>query len=212
MWSASGEDGSRPASQVRRTWQMGQCSSPAARAERLAVAALWSQRVVPVREVVTCPPRARAHAARVTLLCVSGPRRFSPFPSPQKGGNSGAQSSRGRLGSDTLPMFVWCAFQWWPASGGTPRRVAVWSHGWGVLLWGAPIVDAPSPCVDTPSPLLMGCPCFVWGWGVCCSPPLCCGLPHCLCAPPGLAFIVYGDIHLSHRERPIPQLHREEEP
>lgn len=85
MWSASGEDGSRPASQVRRTWQMGQCSSPAARALRLAAAALWSQRVVPVREVAIGPPRACAHAARVTLLCVSGPRRFSPFPSPQKG-------------------------------------------------------------------------------------------------------------------------------
>lgn len=107
MWSASGEDGSRLASQVRRTWQSGQCSSPAARAERLAAAALWSQRVVPVREVVmSSSSRACAHAARVTLLCVSGPRRFSPFPSPQKGGNSGAQQSCGRLGSDTLPMFV----------------------------------------------------------------------------------------------------------
>lgn len=85
MWSASGLLGSRPASQVRRTWQMGQRSSPALRAERLAAAALWSQRVVPVREVAIGPPRACAHAGRVVLLCTCGPRRFSPFPSPQKG-------------------------------------------------------------------------------------------------------------------------------
>ena len=44
---------------------MGQCSSPAARAERLAVAALWSQRVVPVREVVI------VSSSRV---CARGPR------------------------------------------------------------------------------------------------------------------------------------------
>nr|DAW11639.1 MAG TPA: hypothetical protein [Caudoviricetes sp.] len=85
MWSASGLLGSRPASQVRRTWQSGQCSSPAARALCLAVAEFLSQRVVPVREVAVGPPRACAHAGRVVLLCTCGPRRFSPFPSPQKG-------------------------------------------------------------------------------------------------------------------------------
>nr|DAI12471.1 MAG TPA: hypothetical protein [Caudoviricetes sp.]DAX68941.1 MAG TPA: hypothetical protein [Caudoviricetes sp.] len=85
MWSASGLLGSRPASQVRRTWQSGQCSSPAARAERLAAAALWSQRVVPVREVVTCPPRARVRRPAPWLLCSRRWPRFSPFPSPQKG-------------------------------------------------------------------------------------------------------------------------------
>lgn len=57
MWSASGEDGSRLASHVRWTWQIGQRSSPAARAARLAAAALWSQRVVPVRDVVMRAPR-----------------------------------------------------------------------------------------------------------------------------------------------------------
>ena len=172
MWSASGEDGSRPASQVRRTWQSGQCSSPAARALRLAAAEFLSQRVVPVREVVIGPPRARAHAGRVVLLCTCGPRRFSPFPSPQKGGNSGAQQSRGRLGSDTLPMFVGCAFQSQCASGGARWRVAVWSHGWGVLLWGAPVVDAPSPCVDTPAPLIDGGAPVLCGGGVFAATPL----------------------------------------
>nr|DAP02534.1 MAG TPA: hypothetical protein [Caudoviricetes sp.] len=64
---------------------MGQCSSPAARALRLAAAALWSQRVVPVREVVTCPPRARVRRPAPRLLCSRRWPRFSPFPSPQKG-------------------------------------------------------------------------------------------------------------------------------
>nr|DAV40222.1 MAG TPA: hypothetical protein [Caudoviricetes sp.] len=107
MWSASGEDGSRLASQVRRTWQSGQCSSPAARAERLAAAALWSQRVLPVREVVTCPPRARvrtrpAHAQQRDAGRVASPHSLLP----RRVGNSGAQQSRGQPGSDTLPMFV----------------------------------------------------------------------------------------------------------
>lgn len=37
---------------MRRVWHIGQYSRPDARAERLAAAELWSQRVVPVREVV----------------------------------------------------------------------------------------------------------------------------------------------------------------
>ena len=52
---------------------MGQCSSPAARARRLAVAALWSQRVVPVREVVT------SSSSRV---CARGPRRAAVHVRP----------------------------------------------------------------------------------------------------------------------------------
>nr|DAJ91708.1 MAG TPA: hypothetical protein [Caudoviricetes sp.] len=93
-------------------------------------------------------------------------------------------------------------------------RVSVWRCKWwhasaccglvtrlGGSVVGCPHCRRPLPCVDTPSPSLMGCPCFAWGWGVCCSPPLCCGLPHCLRAPPGLDPIVYDGIHLSHRER-----------
>nr|DAQ82678.1 MAG TPA: hypothetical protein [Caudoviricetes sp.] len=85
MWSASGLLGSRPASQVRRTWQSGQCSSPAARALRLAAAALWSQRVVPVREVVTCPPRARVRTASPRAAVREATPSLLPIPFSPEG-------------------------------------------------------------------------------------------------------------------------------
>lgn len=202
MWSASGLLGSRPASQVRRTWQMGQCSSPAARAERLAAAALWSQRVVPVREVVTCPPRACAHAGRVVLLCTCGPRRFSPFPSPQKGRQQWSPATVWVGWALTLCLCSYDARFSSSVQVGVLPGVLRFSHRAGVFCCGVPpIVDTPPPALIPPPPRLMGVPLFCVGVGCLLRPPLCCGLPHCLHAPPGLAFIVYGDIHLSHRER-----------
>ena len=62
---------------------MGQCSSPAARALRLAAAALWSQRVVPVREVVivfssrVCARGPLTHSS-VTRAASLLPIPFSP--------------------------------------------------------------------------------------------------------------------------------------
>nr|DAE95377.1 MAG TPA: hypothetical protein [Caudoviricetes sp.] len=107
MWSASGLLGSRPASQVRRTWQMGQCSSPAARAERLAAAALWSQRVVPVREVVTCPPRARVRTRAATCCCARAARVASPHSLlPRRVATVEPSDRAVWLGSDSLPMVV----------------------------------------------------------------------------------------------------------
>ena len=86
-------------------------------------------------------------------------------------------------------------------------------HTVGGFCCAVPPLSIPPPLVLIPlPPCLVGVPLFREGVGCLLQPPLCCGLPHCLCAPPGLAFIVYDDIHLSHRERPIPQLHREEEP
>ena len=151
MWSASGLLGSRPASQVRRTWQMGQCSSPAARAERLAAAALWSQRVVPVREVVTCPPRACAHAGRTCTAARRGPRRFSPFPSPQKGRQQWS------------PATVWvgwaltlCLCSYDARFSGDPQVVAVlgvlrFGHRAGCACCGVPPLSPP-PLLSIPLP------------------------------------------------------------
>ena len=190
MWSASGLLGSRPASQVRRTWQSGQCSSPAARALRLAAAEFLSQRVVPVREVVTCPPRARAHAGRVVLLCTCGPRRFSPFPSPQKGGNSGAQSPRGRLGSAYVRMMrvSVATRKWWH----------VWAccglvTGYGLSVVGYPHCCRPSLCVDPPAPCLMGVPLFGEGVGCLLQPPsLLWPTPLFVCTPWTCPHCVWG--------------------
>ena len=64
---------------------MGQCSSPAARAERLAAAALWSQRVVPVREVVTCPPRARVRTASPRAAVREATPSLLPIPFSPEG-------------------------------------------------------------------------------------------------------------------------------
>lgn len=172
MWSASGLLGSRPASQVRRTWQMGQCSSPAARAERLAAAALWSQRVVPVREVAIGPPRACAHAGRVVLLCTCGPRRFSPFPSPQKGRQQWS------------PATVWvgwaltlCLCSYDERFSGGPQVVARlgvlrFGHRLGCVCCGVPPLSIPPPPVlIPPPPCLMGVPLFCEGVGCLLQPP-----------------------------------------
>ena len=183
MWSASGLLGSRPASQVRRTRQMGQRSSPAARAERLAAAALWSQRVVPVREVVTCPPRAR--------VCARGPRRAAVHVRP----------------ASLLPIPFspegWQ--QWSPATvrSGWALTVCLWSYdarfscsaqavilsgvsrlgvdGWGGCQWGCPlsvghppISGAPSPVYRHPRPVFDGGAPAARGAGVCVGCPLAC--------------------------------------
>ena len=86
---------------------MGQCSSPAARAWRLAVAALWSQRVVPVREVVTCPPRARVRTRAATYCCARAARVASPHSLlPRRVATVEPSRLVVWLGSDSLPMFV----------------------------------------------------------------------------------------------------------
>lgn len=89
MWSASGEDGSRLASHVRWTWQIGQRSSPAARAACLAAAALWSQRVVPVRDVVM-RTSVRLAVVLAGVLCAA-----VPSTSGRRCGRGGAQFVRG---------------------------------------------------------------------------------------------------------------------
>lgn len=203
MWSASGLLGSRPASQVRRTWQMGQCSSPAARAERLAAAALWSQRVVPVREVVTCPPRARVRTRAATCCCARAARVASPHSLlPRRVGSGGAQHL---VGGWALTLCL-CSYD---ACFSSSVQVGVASgvsrfgiDGWGVVVVGCPHCRHPCPLVAAPAPLFDGgAPCFEGG-GVlaigphlCGSTPLCCGLPHCLCAPSRLASIQYVSIH-----------------
>ena len=203
MWSASGLLGSRPASQVRRTWQMGQCSSPAARAERLAAAALWSQRVVPVREVVTCPPRARVRTRAATCCCARAARVASPHSLlPRRVGSSGAQHL---VGGWALTLCL-CSYDACFSSSvqvGVASGVLRFGHGVGVLLlWGTPIADAPAPVLLPPPPCLMGVPLAFEGGGVlvigprlCGSTPLCCGLPRCLHTPPRLACIQYVGIH-----------------
>ena len=166
MWSASGLLGSRPASQVRRTWQMGQRSSPAARAERLAAAALWSQRVVPVREVVTCPPRAR--------VCARGPRRAAvhvrpasllPIPFSPEGWQQRSPATA-RVGwALTLCL---CSYDARFSRGAQVVMVSGVSRlgidGWGGLRWGCPCLSPPPPPINTPAPLLDGgAPCFERG-------------------------------------------------
>ena len=166
MWSASGEDGSRPASQVRRTWQMGQCSSPALRAERLAAAALWSQRVVPVREVVTCPPRARVCAGqRLTLLCVGAGLASPHSLLPRRVGSGGAQHL---VGGWALTLCL-CSHDARFSSSvqvGVASGVLRFDHRVGVwLLWGTPIADAPAPALLPLPPCLVGVPLFREGVG-----------------------------------------------
>nr|DAV95978.1 MAG TPA: hypothetical protein [Caudoviricetes sp.] len=214
MWSASGLLGSRPASQVRRMWQMGQCSSPAARAERLAAAALWSQRVVPVREVVTCPPRTRVRRPAPWLLCSRRWPRFSPFPSPQKGRQQWSPATVWVGWALTLCLCSYDARFRVGAQVVVMPGVLRFGHRAGAcLLWGAPIVDTPSPCIDAPSPSLMGCPCFARGWSVYCSPPLFVWpTPLFVCAPRACLPSVCGHTLKSSGTNPIHQLHREEEP
>ena len=201
MWSASGLLGSRPASQVRRTWQMGQCSSPAARALRLAAAALWSQRVVPVREVAIVPPRARVRRPAPHAAVRGRWPRFSPFPSPQKGGNSGAQ----RLVDGWAPTVCLRSYDArFSRSAQVAARAGVlrFGHRLGVFVVGRPLSFAPCPRVVAPAPLFDGgAPCFEGG-GVlavgprsCTSTPLCCDLPRCLHTLLGVAFIQYVGIH-----------------
>ena len=86
---------------------MGQRSSPAARAERLAAAALWSQRVVPVREVVTCPPRARVRTRAARAQQHVAARVASPHSLlPRRVATVEPSDRAVWLGSDSLPMVV----------------------------------------------------------------------------------------------------------
>ena len=171
MWSASGLLGSRPASQVRRTWQSGQCSSPAARALRLAAAALWSQRVVPVREVVTCPPRARAHAGRDVLLCTCGPRRFPHSLLPRRV----ATAEPSRLVDGWALTVYLCSYDA-RFSGSAQVVVALgvlrFGHRVGAVCCGVPPLSTPLPRLSTPPPpCLMGVPPFREGVGCLLQPP-----------------------------------------
>ena len=141
--------------------------------------------------------RACAHAGRVVLLCTCGPRRFSPFPSPQKGGNGRAQRPCGGWAL-TVCLCSYdarfsCGVQVVVRLGVLRFGHRVWRVCCGVPLLIAPLPLAcyPLPCLlIPPAPRLIGAPLFREGWDVCRSPPpcrptpLCCGLPHCLCAPP----------------------------
>lgn len=154
MWSASGLLGSRPASQVRRTWQSGQCSSPAARAERLAAAALWSQRVVPVREVVTSSSSHVCAGQRLTLLCVGAGLASPQFPSPQKGGNNGAQRP---CGGWALTVCL-CSYDACFSCGvQVVARLGVlrFGHRVGCVCCGVPLLIAPLPLSYYPLPCLL---------------------------------------------------------
>ena len=192
MWSASGLLGSRPASQVRRTWQMGQCSSPALRAERLAAAALWSQRGVGGGGGVGWPPRGRGRRRPGSGGCGGAGRVASPHSLlPRRVVNWGSPVDR----------MVWLGLQFTYVR---MMRVSVVVRKWvsclaccglvtglGWFVVGCPLSFVPCPCVVTPAPLFSGgCP-LLCGGGVFvmgaphCSPPLpCCGPPHYLSTPP----------------------------
>lgn len=151
MWSASGLLGSRPASQVRRTWQSGQCSSPAARARRLAAEEFLSQRVVPVREVVTSSSSHVCAGQRLTLLCVGAGLASPQFPSPQKGGNSGAQRP---CGGWALTVCLWSYDARFSRSAQVVITPGVlrFDHRAGHVCCGVPLLITPLPPPVAPSP------------------------------------------------------------
>ncbi len=137
------------------------------------------------------------------LLCSRRWPRFSPFPSPQKGRQQWSPATAWVGWALTLCL---CSYD--ERFSGGPQVVARlgvlrFGHRLGCVCCGVPPLSIPPPpCVDTPTLLFDGVPLFCVGGGCLLQPPLfVCPTP-LFVHTPGLDPIVYGDIHLSHRERP----------